>query len=163
MLLAFTSNAKAQNHQLALETGYNRIGVFFNPNIGIDIQNHQIHFGLKTYGYNLFFKSAVIGPQVGYQFQFEAIHDKVYFYPAISFTAYREEKSSSNLLLSEVNLKYGLGVRISNNIAIINELGVGYIMSNSNLYNQQITVKSAYPSFEISIGLVFHLDRTASM
>ena len=161
VLLSGLSKGISQNHQLSIETGYNRIGVFLNPHIGIDIKQHQIHFGLKTYGYNLFFETHPIGPQIGYQYQINTENNKWYFYPSLSFSAYREQKPSSNLLISELNLKYGLGINLSKNIAIVNELGVGYIMSNSNLFNQLKTIKSAYPSFEISLGLVFHISNSA--
>ena len=160
LIFCFSSIGVSQNHQFAFETGYNRIGVFINPHIGIDIKQHQIHFGLKTYGYNLFFESSPIGPQIGYQYQFNTKNGKVFFYPSLSFTGYREQKSNSNLLLSELNLKYGLGINITKNIAVINELGIGYIMSNSNLFNELNTIKDAYPSFGISLGVVFHLSKS---
>jgi len=155
-------SAYSQNHELAVETGYNRIGVFINPHLGIDVNNHQVHFGFKVYGYNLFFESSRIGPQIGYQYHFSTIKDQFFFYPSLSFSAYREQKSNSNLLLSEINFKYGLGYNLNKNIALVNEVGVGYIMSNANLFNELNTIKSAYPSFEISLGLVFHINHSTA-
>ncbi len=148
----------SQNHQFVLETGYNRIGVFINPNIGLDFNNHQIHIGAKIYGFNLFFESNNFGPQIAYQYQLSGKNENIFFYPSLSFSAYREQKPNSNLLLSELNLKYGFGIKLGSGFAIINELGVGYIMSNSNLFNELKTIKSAYPSFEISLGLVYQLN-----
>jgi hypothetical protein len=149
-----------QNHQFALETGYNRIGVFLNPHLGLDFSNHQIHLGIKAYGYNLFFESNNFGPQLGYQYQFNTNNDKIFFYPSLSFSAYREQKINANLLLSELNLKYAFGINITPKFAIINEVGMGYILSNANLFNELKTIKSAYPSFEISFGLVYQLTNS---
>ncbi|MFK8044573.1 MAG: hypothetical protein AB8B72_03705 [Crocinitomicaceae bacterium] len=162
IILCSNYSGYSQNHEIAVETGYNRIGVFVNPHVGIDINNHQIHMGFKIYGYNLFFESSRIGPQIGYQYHFNTVADKFFFYPSLSYAAYREQKSNSNLLLSEINLKYGLGYNLGKNVALVNEVGVGYIMSNTNLFNELNTIKSAYPSFEISLGLVFHINHSTA-
>lgn len=155
LLLLFSMSAKSQSIQIGIQSGYNRIGIFLNPSLGLNYKNHIFQFGTKMYGYNLFFESSRFGPQISYEYKFRTEKGKVYFYPSLSYSVYREQKPNSNLLLSEINFKYGIGLNINSHLSLVNAVGMGFIMSNSNLFNELITVKNAYPSFEVALGLVY--------
>ncbi|MFK8038388.1 MAG: hypothetical protein AB8B74_08870 [Crocinitomicaceae bacterium] len=160
ILLFCSVLANSQSLQGEVQAGYNRIGVFLNPTIGINFKSHIFSFGTRVYGYNLFFESNRFGPQLGYQYKFNTEKNRVYFFPSLSYSMYREQKSNSSLLLSEINLKYGMGLNINNRLSFVNAVGMGLVLSNSNLFNELIIIKNAYPSFEISLGLVYSFNNT---
>lgn len=161
VILSFVSaTARSQSLQVDSQVGYNRIGVFFTPNVGLSYKCHVISFGTKIYGYNLFFESNRFGPQIGYKYLFETDKKKVYFFPTLTYSMCREQKPNSNLLLSEFNFKYGIGLKLNAHISLMHTVGMGFTLTNSNLFNELITIKNAYPGFETSLGLVYSFSYT---
>jgi len=159
ILFQFNYCLNAQQYIAQSLAGYNRVGVYLNPSFSVKLNHHHLNFGLNIYGYNLFFQSNNIGVKLGYGYIIKSINEKVYFYPSINIAAYREDKITSSLLLFETNLKYGLAYYLKPKLSLVTELGMGYIMTKTELFQINKTKQNAYTNFEISLGLAYHFTR----
>lgn len=151
----FIFSIAAQSYEVALNTGYNRIGVYLQPSFKVGINAHHINFGLKTYGYNLFFVKNVIGPQLGYEIHIKSKNEKFEFYPEFAIALYNEKRISSSLVLTELNLSNNLLYFFNPNLAMSSGIGIGYILTHANIFNTNETTNSAYPSYQISLGILY--------
>ncbi len=140
---------------VSVEFGYNRVGLYVNPNFNLGLKNHILTLGLKKYGYNLFFENNPITFKIGYAYQFETKNEQLYFYPSVEISGTKENKTAGELWLGEIALGYGIGIKLSQKLYLTNKIGVGYILSKSTLKIVDDAHQDAYTNYEISIGLVY--------
>ncbi len=154
--ICFNVLGHGQTYSINTKLGYSRVGVYANPNIKLHFKAHGAEIGVKYYGYNLYFENRPIGIKFGYSYSFQSSNQKVYFYPSFSIGGFRENKQASNLILGEFNVSNGIGFFVSNHLSIIQEIGIGYVTTRNKVFNTNNTFKSAFPNYEISVGLVYH-------
>jgi len=153
--IGMSTNVLAQKHNIGLRTGYNRVGVFFNPNYQFEANNHLLEAGIKAYGYNLFFEKQPVGFRLAYGYHFLG-QVQFSFYTSLNFNSFQEQRSISKLLLNEIGVVNGLSYNPSQKWSFRQEIGFGFVSTRSKEINTNNIYSSAYFNFEISFGLVYH-------
>ncbi|MFD1552297.1 hypothetical protein DNU06_11310 [Putridiphycobacter roseus] len=154
-LFLYAHTNYAQHYTASLSTGYNRVGVFLQPEFKVGFNAHHLNFGLKVYGYNLFFAKNVVGPQLGYEIHIKSKNEKFEFYPGFSVAIFNEKRIANSLILTELNLSNSLLYFLKPNVGLHSSIGIGYILTHANTFNTNETTNSAYPSYQISLGILY--------
>src|SRR5688572_6581956 len=81
-------------------SGFNRVGLYFAGGIDFDLNQHQVHAGLKYYGPDFVFESNVVGFNLNYNYAF--LSGNWFFGPSLSTTFFHEKKSTTELYLTEL-------------------------------------------------------------
>ncbi len=148
----------ARSHHFGFESGYNRVGLFFNPYYELGLGNHGISVGARTYAYNLFFETVPVGLNMAYRYRIDSKSGKLFFYPSVNFSIFREKKTNATFLLSEVSLKHNIGFFLTKKLAITQGVGVGIIPTWSKQNNADDSFEKTYYNGEITVGLVYHFN-----
>ena len=139
------------NIQAGLKFGFNRIGLFYNPNIDFIIGQNQIDIGIKYYGYDKVFEKNTVGLSAAYSYLFSS--DRIYCGPAVNYAFFSEKKSNSNLLLHELNVGNTIGVKFENHFSIYSIIAIGIVLNSSK--NEIMTTDLNYLNYEFALGLAY--------
>jgi hypothetical protein len=160
---AFNCFSQNTNESLALRTGFNRVGFYNSFGFVGDIKNHQINVGLRHYTLDNFFEKNTIGLDLGYQYLINAKNEKFYFYPGISTSFFRENKTQAIVYLTDLKLINGVGINLNEKWSLNYQLGVGVLFIKSNLYDIGEVNKIEYYNYEMSFGINYRFRNSSEL
>jgi len=151
----------SQNHSqsVLITNGYNRIGFYTEPAFRFNINNHRGKIGLRYYTFDNFFEKNTVGMSVGYDYKFEGKKDKTFFYSGIYGAFFKENKTTTQVYLSELMLTNGIGINFFKNFSFFYQLGLGVALNKSILIAVGETTKNQYYNYEMALGFAYHFKR----
>ena len=138
----------------SLRSGYNRIGVYFDQTLNLDFSDHQVDAGIRFYGLDYVFEHNLIGMSIGYNYNFSA--SKFYLGPGISAAFFRENKSSSELYVSELMFNNKIGIHAGQRFSFFSQIGIGAVFNKHSNYNIGSTTNTIYVNYEVALGVKFY-------
>lgn len=155
LLLFFSILVSAQNRiGNGINLGVNRIGYYADAGIDFDLNSHQVHAGIKFYGPDLVFETNVIGISLGYNYALNA--GNWFFGPGINAAFFHENKSSSEMYLSDFLVKNKFGYEFGERISLYSNLGVGAVINQNYSFITGNHSVSSYINYEFSLGIVYY-------
>lgn len=138
----------------SFRSGFDRVGIYFEQTLNIEFKSNQLDLGLRYYGPDYFFEHNVVGMSFGYYHNFHV--NKWYAGPGISGAFFHENKSSSEVYLSNLLLQGRCGFEISPRWSLFSVLGVGTIINKYTNYNINKTQSLMYVNYELAIGIKYY-------
>lgn len=137
-----------------INSGMNRIGLYADAGIDFDLNSNHVHAGIKYYGPDFVFETNVVGLSLGYLYSFEA--GNWFFGPGINASFFHENKSVSEMYLSELLLKNRFGYEFGERISLYSNLGVGAVINQNYNFITGLNSVSSYINYEFSLGIIYY-------
>lgn len=163
LITSFSGVSQGTNESLTLKTGFNRIGFYNSLSFIGDFNNHQINLGLRHYNLDNFFEKNTIGLDVGYQYLIASKNDKFYFYPGVSTSFFRENKTQAIVSLTDLKLINGVGINLNEKWSLNYQLGAGVLLTKSILHNIGEVNKIEYYNYEMSFGINYRFRSSSKL
>lgn len=161
LFLHFIGNAQSVNHKAQLTTGYNRIGFYNEVSYKFGVKKHELKFGARHYTFDNFFEKNTIGLSIDYLNKFYSKNEKLFFYPGVSFSIFKEQKSNAKVTLTDYKVITGLGYTFYRGMSLYYQLGFGILDTRAQLKVVDELVKINYFNYEMAIGISYRFG-TAS-
>lgn len=148
-------SASAQNRiGFGLNTGVNRVGFYYDGGLDFDLNSHHVYAGIKYYGPDVVFETNVIGLSLAYNYAFNA--GSWFFGPGIQTSFFHENKSVSEMYLSEILLKNKFGYEFGERISLYSNLGIGAVINQNYNFITGLSSASSYVNYEFSLGIIYY-------
>lgn len=134
--------------------GFNRVGVYFGGGVDFDLNQHQVHAGIKFYGPDVVFESNVVGLDLNYNYAFHS--GNWFFGPSLSSSFFHEFKSTSELYLSEFLIRSVFGYEFGERVSAYSSFGLGAILNQSHNFVSGIDSFNSYINYEFSLGIKYY-------
>lgn len=128
--------------------------MYFDAGLEFDLNNHQIHAGVKYYGPDYVFVSNTVGASLAYNYPFT--RGNWYCGPGAGISFFHENKSAGEVYVTELLLKNTIGYEIADHFALYSHIGVGTVI---NKYRHDIlntTGVTSYVNYEFSLGIKYY-------
>ncbi|MBK9191134.1 MAG: hypothetical protein IPM77_06235 [Crocinitomicaceae bacterium] len=152
ILISFSVCGKSQfKPGISLQTGFNRIGLYYDASVLFDFGKHQAKFGLKYYGPDYVFENHTPGLSLGYKFVFGESNWK--FGQGISASFFHENKSTVSLTLSDIQLQFTTIRSMGKKMEIFSVLGLGAVINQFTNITGSNDGTTGYINYEFALGV----------
>ena len=141
---------------LSVQSGFNRIGLYYDASALFDFGKHQAKFGLKYYGPDYVFEKHTPGLSLGYKFVLG--ESKWKFGQGVSASFFHENKSTVSLTLSDIQIQFTTLRTWGEKIALYSSLGLGAVINQYTNIAGSNDGTTGYINYEFALGIqyVFH-------
>ena len=133
--------------------GMDRIGIYMEQSLNLDLRGNQLDLGLRYYGPDYFFEHDVLGIVAGSAHYFEV--NRWYAGPAIRGAFFHENKSSSEVYLGNILLAGNFGFSFNRRWSVFSSVGVGAVFNRYINYNINEKQSLSYVNYELAFGIKY--------
>ena len=134
-------------------SGFNRVGLYFDQTLNIELNSHQLDAGVRFYGPDYVFETNAPGLSLGYQYNITS--SNFYFSPGLTASVFHENKNSAELLMADFLLIQKLGVFAGDRWSFFYQAGIGAVL---NKYKTPVTASTlSYINYEFALGIKYYL------
>jgi len=142
---------------ISLQSGFNRIGLYYDASALFDFGKHQGRFGLKYYGPDYVFEKHTAGLSLGYKFIFGESVWK--FGQGISASFFHENKSTVSLTLSDIQLQFTTIRTLGKKMEVYSSLGLGAVINQFTNVAGNNDGNTGYINYEFALGINYIFGR----
>lgn len=133
--------------------GFDRIGLYLNQSLSMDIGPNQLDFGLRYYGPDYVFERNIVGMSLGYGRILYDAGGKWIIIPGLQGAFFRENKTSTELYVSVINVQNRIGWRITPGLTLFAGTGFGIVINKTNSHVTGETYVNPYFNYVAELGL----------
>jgi len=140
----------------SFRSGFNRIGLYFDQTLNLDFNGHQCDAGIRYYGPDFVFEKNTVGFSLGYNYNFST--SNIYFGPGLSTAFFKENKTNSDLFLTELMINNKFGISAGERLSFFSQIGIGAVINKHTNYNSgAISIaNTSYLNYEIVLGIKYY-------
>jgi hypothetical protein len=137
-----------------VNSGINRVGFYVDAGFDFDLNSHHVHGGIRYYGPDLVFETNVVGMSMAYGYSMYS--GSWFFEPGIQASFFHENKSTSEMYLSEVLVRNRFGYEFGERISLHSNLGLGAVINQNYNFISGLSSVSSYINYEFSLGVIYY-------
>jgi hypothetical protein len=152
-LLLFTIHIFAQKSAgIQLNSGLNRVGVFYAFALYGNLQNHHLSLGARFYEPDIFFEKNTLGLSLNYGYRLH-LKQKFKLLIGANMNCFREKKTEALVYLLDTKLLCSPEWYMGQHSTLFFNLGAGPVVSFTESKNIQNKNPFIYANYEIAIGI----------